>query len=621
LDIVTSIDLDTELAVWQAAGCSIRIDYSRAVMQDLKIAAVDGFTRMAHGGVEIGGVLFGVRDSDGVKVLAHRALECEYAFGPSFTLSDNDRRAFEDLLSLLNTDRELSGMEPVGWYHSHTRSDILLSEKDLALYQQFFPDSWQIALVLRPHRFDNVRAGFFFREPDGSVHATSTRHEFVIASLPSKPAAPAPPKQKAAAAASAPAQLAIAAPAELVIAAPAELAIADPAPLEPVPQPLTIPRISPSLPDSPPRRVAFVYLRRSWVWNAAAFAVLSAGLLYWIGSTRASADFSLHAIEVGGQLRIDWSREPKVARQSETGALEIEDGTVKLVNALSSEQLRAGSLTYVRTTGDVVVRLKVRDGKQTAVTRMARFVGMPVAIAAPPPIGSAARSAETPEADRVPLRRKPEPEPRLTKAKPKATPVTAKEDRRKLESPRPLPAVVAPARRFMAPNHKVSAPREIAVPPPPLIAANGVPAMAALMPRLPAPHRAAEQGPRAGKIIWAGRLTRRGTIQILGNHASQGHLTGALPGAPVRVVVFPAELTQDGLRIYTADPKLVGPSEAPGSQNGWNRTQYVLNARQAGDIRVVEAPGTQNSWNKLVLRAERGDYSIVVLRWERLLTE
>ena len=125
---------DVELDVWQAAGCAVRIGYSRAVMEELRLASVDGFHRLAHGGVEIGGVLFGVRDSDTVKVLGHRALACEYGFGPTFTLSDNDKRALENLLASPVTDGDLSGMQPVGWYHSHTRSEILLSEIRLNIF-------------------------------------------------------------------------------------------------------------------------------------------------------------------------------------------------------------------------------------------------------------------------------------------------------------------------------------------------------------------------------------------------------------------------------------------------------------------------------------------------------
>src|SRR5260370_28724741 len=95
---MNSTALDAVSEVWQAAGCAVRIAYSPAVMEQLRLAASDGFNRLAKGGVEIGGVLFCVHDSDAVKILAYRALACEYAFVPFFSLSYNDRRALDDFL-------------------------------------------------------------------------------------------------------------------------------------------------------------------------------------------------------------------------------------------------------------------------------------------------------------------------------------------------------------------------------------------------------------------------------------------------------------------------------------------------------------------------------------------
>jgi hypothetical protein len=98
-------------------------------------------------------------------------------------------------------------------------------------------------------------------------------------------------------------------------------------------------------------------------------------------------------------------------------------------------------------------------------------------------------------------------------------------------------------------------------------------------------------------------------------------MIGALPGTPVRVQVFPSEMTQEGVRMFAADAKSIGAPEAPGAQNGWNRTVYVLNPKKAGEVSIVEAPGQHNQWNKLTLRAERGDHAIIVLHWERLPAE
>jgi hypothetical protein len=632
---MNSTALARELEVWQPAGCAVRIDYPRAVMEELRLAASDGFNRMAHGGVEIGGVLFGVRDPEAVRILAHRALACEYAFGPSFTLWDNDRRALAELLALPGTDSGLSGMQPVGWYHSHTRSEILLSEKDLQLYHQYFPEIWQIALVLRPYRFEPVRAGFFFREPDGSVQAASSRLEFIVHPVGGKPDVGLPGDRTLAGTAPAPAHPVLPEPAVLDLAlqnsAPQPPALSSNPRSEPEPKPASV-AIS-----SNPRRSARSYSRPGWALNssvsstviAAAVAVVLAGMLLWIGRSRAPAGLSLRALDEGGQLRIDWNRNSRVIEQSRSGALEIEDGSLMVHDELSPEHLRAGSITYLRTTGNVVVRLLVRGADQNTFTEISRFLGPPppaATLASAATIASAATMAPA-ASEAAPVER--QPVPAVRQADPVPQPLnqplsqTARPAPVTNESARQIPAVSTPARRrLVLPPAGLPRPAEPLLPAPPAIAANTAAAMAAF-PRLPFPAllNSEEQGPAAGKIIWTGKLPRSGTIQILGNRASQGHLTGGLPGGPVRVQVFPSELTHEGLRIFAADPRSLGTPEAPGVQNGWNRTVYVLNPKKAGQIGVLEAPGQQNAWNRLILRADRGDHSIIVLRWERLPAE
>src|SRR5450432_2540198 len=687
---MNSTALDTALDVWQPDGCAVRIEYSRAVMEELRLAAFDGLNRLAHGGVEIGGVLFGVRDPDAVKVLAYRALACEYAFGPTFTLWDNDRRALEKVLVLPNTDSNLSGMQPVGWYHSHTRSEIQLSEKDLQLYQQYFPETWQIALVLRPRRFDPVRAGFFFREPDGSVHSASSRQEFIVKPVGGKPGMRLPGDGLPADTTMADTAPAPANPA--LIGAPTVregLPFPEPALLEPQPEPAAgagnprseleprpsqLPAVyrnpcselEPRPPQLPAPRAASGNSRRRWVpsvtMSGAAIAMALGGVLFWIAWSRASAGLSLRALDVGGQLRIDWNRNSRVIQQSQSGALEIEDGSRKVHDELSQEHLRAGNITYLRTTGNVLVRLLVRGADRSTFTEISRFLGPPVAAAAPAtaapataalataalataapttvalataaPIdaGSADRSAKKDATGAAPPRWEPEQEVQHGEPVKQPSNWTSPEVVVNSESARQTPAASAPVRRrLVLPSAGVPRPDEHFLPAPPTIATDIAAAMAAFpqdpnhtgIPRLLAlvPLNPVDQGPAAGKIIWTGKLSRSATIQIFGNRASQGQITGGLPGAPVRVQVFPSELTPDGLRIFTADPRSIGASEAPGAQNGWNRTVYVLNPRKAGEIGILEAPGRQNAWNRLILRAERGDHSIIVLRWERVPAE
>jgi proteasome lid subunit RPN8/RPN11 len=606
---MNSTALDALSEVWQAAGCAVRIAYSRAVMEELSLAASDGFNRLAKGGVEIGGVLFGIRDSDCVKILAYRALACEYAYGPSFMPSDNDRRVLEDLLTSPNTDGSLSGMRPVGWYHSHTRSDILLSKEDLQLYQQYFPETWQIALVLRPHRFGPVRAGFFFRESDGSVQAAASCHEFIIKTGLGKPG---------------PRLLDDSAPAD-VASAPANPALLEPALPGPCPQPSPIssPRSEPE-PSWPPPRGASSYPPLRWSWTAAAIAVTLAGVLFWTGGFRVSAGLSLHELDAGGHLRIDWNHNARIIQQGESGALEIEDGSFRLHHELSPEHLRLGSATYLRTTGTVLVRLLVRGADQSTFSEITRFLGPPVAAAAPIDTGPADRSARKDGTAPRPGRRERGQEVRDVQPVDRPSHQILREAPAQADSARQTTAASALRRRqLILPPAGFTRPEEPLLPAPPVIAPNAAATMAADIPHLPipAPLNPVDQGLAAGKIIWTGKLARSGTIQILGNRASQGRVTGGLPGIPVRVQVFPSELIQEGLRIFTAEPGSISPPEAPGVQNGWNRTVYVLNPKKAAEISILEAPGQQNAWNRLILRAERGDHSIIVLRWERVPAE
>lgn len=54
----------------------------------------------------------------------------------------------------------------VGWYHTHPRMGIFLSGYDTWLHKYFFPQPWQVALVIEPH---SATAGFFVRDENGSL--------------------------------------------------------------------------------------------------------------------------------------------------------------------------------------------------------------------------------------------------------------------------------------------------------------------------------------------------------------------------------------------------------------------------------------------------------------------
>ena len=165
---MTKKDAESEVATWKAPQCPFTIEYSLRALDDIRLAVVDAFFSLPRGGAEIGGILLGRYSNQRLVIADYVALDCEHAFGPSFTLSPPDQDRLAELLA--SAEQNPDRLRPVGWYHSHTRSEIFLTEADQDLHNRYFREPWQVALVLKPHTFHPTRAGFFFRETDGSIH-------------------------------------------------------------------------------------------------------------------------------------------------------------------------------------------------------------------------------------------------------------------------------------------------------------------------------------------------------------------------------------------------------------------------------------------------------------------
>jgi len=270
------------------------------------------------------------------------------------------------------------------------------------------------------------------------------------------------------------------------------------------------------------------------------------------------------------------------------------------------------------------VKLIVRDANGATAAETTSFTGAPSVSAAvtrhesatsPEPV---AKFDPARESEVIATLARREPEANRTADLPtRAVAVNPTKMAGGLESPPP-----APLRRWVAPAQAVlSAAAEL--PSPPSIVESFSAPIANIIPRTPvgvAPKPPTpDQGPTSGRLIWTGKLARGATMQILGGRNSLGRMTGSLPGVPVRVRVFPTELTQNGLKVFTSDPLLVGVPEAPGAQNGWMQTTWVLDPRKAGDLRMIEVPSQENGWNRLSVRAERTDHAVIVLHWDRHL--
>jgi proteasome lid subunit RPN8/RPN11 len=120
--------------------------------------------------VEVGGVLVGDWCVD--EETAEEFVIVKHALPARHTLQGSVYLTFthDSLVDLHDQiEKRFEGERIVGWYHTHPRMGIFLSHYDTWLHKYFFPEPWQIALVVEPHA---SLGGFFIRQQDGDLDPT-----------------------------------------------------------------------------------------------------------------------------------------------------------------------------------------------------------------------------------------------------------------------------------------------------------------------------------------------------------------------------------------------------------------------------------------------------------------
>ncbi len=578
-------------------GQAAVVEYALPVIQEIQALALEG-ARSGFSGVEVGGVLFGKREDRKVRILTFRPLAGNYSLGPHFAVSEEDLGALRDLLDQAPKIRKLRGLEPVGWYRSQLDSDLTLGDRDLQIFERYFPDPSQVAVLLRASEYEPTRVRFYFCSREGgSTHQTSYR-EFILESAAADAAQ---------------------APVEALVEQTPEV------PPEAGQVPLAVSAAAPS---------------RSWSslagWMLAlVLAVGMGGALAWM--LRPSQRLALQLRDAEGQLQITWNEAAKPVRNAQSAAIEITDGTANTWLELDLDQLRRGNVTYVRRSNMVAVRLKIQPRGGAPVEEVARFLGppeplkpsiagvgtlqpevtpaprpsaFPPAYSTLPPAPLPAKQSEPVIAGNAPPRQL-QPEAAPVAATPAAVPAAQPEVAQ--AAPQTAPAT-APAASLPAVE---TASPPVQQPAPPVLVEKPAAQPAVILPVKPAPIRPA--APSVGRLIWTGQLPKNGTVTITGKKASAGALTGELPGKSVRIAVYPGDLSADGIVIFTPHTQYAKPlAENPSAQTGWNKATYTWNPQRSGDVVVEEGPGAQNGWNRLVLRSKTGRFSVVVVDWTLL---
>lgn len=368
---------------WRAQECPYIIEYSTRVLDDIGRAVVEAFFSVPRGGAEIGGILLGRFSGGEISIQDYQALDCEHAMGPSFTLSQRDQAQLARMVAAAAGHGK--GLRVVGWYHSHTRSDIFLSQADQEIHKGFFPEPWQVALVLKPHTFEPLRCGFFFREADGAIRGEASYQEFVLQPLSMRPtttgdAPPVLPRQVHFESERAGPLIKVAAEvgAEPVLPMTREVKL----PLMAAKEEASVAVPPPPAKDGHQKKHRVL---KTAGWLTFALLVLALGILIGTASFRergsriwsaithppalanptSQIPLGLRAERQNGDLKLTWNRQSAAVLSATSGLLAIKDGDASRNIPLDPSQIRNGSVLYAPTTGQIQMQLTLSDPQET----------------------------------------------------------------------------------------------------------------------------------------------------------------------------------------------------------------------------------------------------------------
>ena len=137
---------DKGYLVQEAAGGAAQLRIADDVVRGITHEAMRGFGVTRRRGAETGGLLLGkaARDGEPTVVDGFRPVPCQYAFGPSYILSDADHVQFGE--AVLD-----AGSSVVGFYRSHTRDGMDADVEDTKLWSRHLTHlSSGVVLLIRP---------------------------------------------------------------------------------------------------------------------------------------------------------------------------------------------------------------------------------------------------------------------------------------------------------------------------------------------------------------------------------------------------------------------------------------------------------------------------------------
>src|SRR5580658_8213124 len=164
---------------WNPAGAPFPIRYSHSLLQEIDFLAGDGYRRIPHGGLEIGGLLYGPVEDGVLTLVGCQAIECEHSTGPNFALSELDVERLVAQIRQPFRDKEAE-LPVAGWFISHCRGELAMTQQEVGLFAELFPAPHCVTLLVKPEKFKATQYGFLARTRNGTLQDRRCAETFLL---------------------------------------------------------------------------------------------------------------------------------------------------------------------------------------------------------------------------------------------------------------------------------------------------------------------------------------------------------------------------------------------------------------------------------------------------------
>ena len=362
--------------VWSVPGGGVAVHLDIEVLERLGNEVMRGFGAVPKRGAEVGGLLLGTIEHGEhtiVKIDDFEPVSCGYKRGPSYLLVDEDGRAFADACRRWERGSDKPAYA-VGYYRSNTREGLKFAPEDVELMNHYFPDTADVALLIRPSATRASLAGFFVRDEGVFPETTPLEFPFRRWDLTGEE----PPAHRS----MSDRRRERGGP-ELVRARRDD---AGPTPVN-AGSPNALPAQRPETPPAASLDATPVKKQVRWMWLPTSFMFLLLGVGLGIQTSTlflgpkgkgvvTGDDFSLSlkVEKVGDNLTVRWNRDAAAIRAAQRGVLKIVDGDSSLAPVnLDLAHLENGTMIFRNATKTVRFELVVYESSRVTVMETAEW--------------------------------------------------------------------------------------------------------------------------------------------------------------------------------------------------------------------------------------------------------